>query len=362
MAEQDQEKSEQATPFKLEEARRKGQVFKSLDVNSLFMIAGGLGLLAIGGTRFLTDTLLLQRRILEQAPTLSFEIAEFMMWCGSMLSALAFILAPFFLTVLVVSVLSNLVQTGPIFTFFPLKPDPKRINPVQGFKRVFSKRMLFEAAKTLIKLSLIATVAYFVIIGMLPGLLAMPQIDPKGYPPVLIDAILSLTFKLALVLLLVAILDFAYTRWDFGKKMRMSRRELKEEVKRREGDPHVRAKIKELQREAAKRSKSLGRVPDADVLITNPTHFAVALQYDRESMRAPRLIAKGSGDIVEKMKAVARRSGVPVIERPPLARQLFREVDIDQPISEGVYEPVARVYAEIYASRSPSAIRVGVQT
>lgn len=362
MAEQDQEKSEQATPFKLEEARRKGQVFKSLDVNSLFMIAGGIGLLAIGGTRFLADTLRLQRRILEQAPTVSFEISEFMMWCGSLVTALAFILTPFFLTVLLIAVFSNLAQTGPIFTFFPLKPDPKRINPVQGFKRVFSKRMLFEAAKTLIKLSLLATVAYLVIMSMLPGVLAMPQIDPKGYAPVLLDAILSLAFKLALVLLIVAILDFAYTRWDYGKKMRMSRRELKEEVKRREGDPHVRAKIKELQREAAKRSKSLGRVPDADVLITNPTHFAVALRYERESMRAPRLIAKGSGDIVEKMKRLARRGGVPVIERPPLARQLFREVDIDQAIPEGVYEPVARIYAEIYAAQPSSNVRVGVQT
>ena len=180
-----------------------------------------------------------------------------------------------------VAVLSNMVQTGPIFTFFPLKPDPKRLNPVQGFKRVFSRRMLFEALKTFVKLGLITATAYFVIDDMFPHLLAMPQIDPKAYPAVLLDAITSLVFKLVLVLLIVALLDLMYTRWDFGKKMRMSRREVKDEHKRREGDPHVRAKIKELQREAAKRSKSLGRVPDADVLITNPTHFAVAQQNDR---------------------------------------------------------------------------------
>jgi len=360
MAEQDQDKSEQATPFKLEEARRRGQVVKSLDVNSLFIVAGSLALFSVSGMRFLAEGLSLQRDIFEQAPIMRFEISDLMHWFSAVATATGFILAPFFVMILVIAVLSNLVQTGPVFTFFPLKPDPKRMSPVQGFKRVFSRRALFEAFKTLLKLSLLVGVAYAVIVGMLPSLMAMPQIDPHGYPTVLFGAISSLLFKLTLVLLVIALLDFAYTRWDYAKRMRMSRRELKDEVKRREGDPHVRAKIKELQREAAKRSKSLGRVPDADVLITNPTHFAVALQYQREAMKAPRLIAKGAGETAEKMKAVARRYGIPVLERPPLARQLFREVDIDAPIPEAVYEPIARIYAEIYQPRH-GAVRVGVE-
>lgn len=358
MAEQDQDRSEQATPFKMEEARRRGQVAKSLDVNSFFMIAAALGVLVIGGMRFLSEGLLLQQAIFEQAPSVRFEIHDLVQWLGAVGAAAAMILAPLFVTLLIVSVLSSLVQTGPIFSFFPLKPDPKRLNPIQGFKRIFSKRMLFEAVKTLIKFTALVAVAYFVIRDLFPSLLAMPQVDPKGYPAVLLDAITSLTFKLVLVLLIVAALDFMYTRWDFGKKMRMSRREVKEEVKRREGDPLVRAKIKELQREAAKRSKSLGRVPDADVLITNPTHFAVALQYQRNSMTAPRLIAKGAGETVEKMKAVARQHGVPIIERPPLARLLFREVDIDQTVPENAFESVARVYAEIYATRQTVQVRI----
>ena len=358
MAEQDQDKSEQATPFKLEEARRRGQVFKSLDLNSFFMISAALALLWIGGARFLGDGLALQRYIIERAAVQRFEIAELIHWFGGLFATVSLILAPFFLLVVIVAVSSNLAQTGPIFTFFPLKPDPKRINPVQGFKRVFSKRMLFEAVKTLLKLGLVGTVAYFVIVDMLPHLLTMPQIDPRGYPTVLLGAIGSLLFKLVLVLLFVALLDLAYTRWDYGKKMRMSRRELKDEIKRREGDPQMRAKIKELQREAAKRSKSLKRVPDADVLITNPTHLAVALRYRRDTMRAPAVISKGGGETAAAMKAVARRHGIPVIERPPLARQLFREVDIDGAIPEAVYESVARIYAEIQTAQPTVAVRV----
>lgn len=359
MAEQEQDRSEPATPFKLEEAKRRGQIVKSLDVNSFFLIAGALVLLSLWGPRFLAEGLHIERAILVQAPFVRYDIPDFMHWISSIAAGTGRMLAPLFALVLVLPILSNLFQTGPVFTFFPIKPDPKRLNPIQGFKRVFSLRMLFEALKVFIKLTLFAGVAYFVIADMLSAILGMSYMDPKAYPAVMMQAVASLVFKLALVLLLVALLDLLYTRWDYARKMRMSRRELKEEIKRREGDPHVRAKIKELQREAAKRSQSVRRVPDADVLITNPTHFAVALQYRRGAMPAPRLAAKGAGETAENMKTVARRCGVPIVERPELARRLFREVELDAAIPESAYEPVARIYAEIYALK-PSTARVEV--
>lgn len=359
--EQEQDRSEQATPFKLQEAKRRGQVVKSMDVNSFLLIGGVLALFSLWGMRFLAEGLRLQRTIFAQASVVQFDVADFALWLAGVVRAAGAILAPFFLLVLALPILSNLFQTGPVFTFFPLKPDPKRLNPVQGFKRVFSLRMLFEALKTFVKLGLFSTIAYLVVVDTFPSMLGMSQIDPHGYPPMLLHAASALTFKLVLALLFVALLDLVYTRWDYAKKMRMSRRELKEEVKRREGDPQIRAKIKELQREAAKRSRSVQRVPDADVLITNPTHFAVALQYQRDVMNAPRLIAKGAGETAEKMKAFARRRDVPVLERPALARRLFREVDIDQPIPEAVFEPVARIYAELYAARA-NGVRVEVHS
>ncbi|MFL6711382.1 MAG: flagellar biosynthesis protein FlhB [Sulfurifustis sp.] len=360
MAEQEQDRSEQATPFKLQEARRRGQVVRSTEINSFFLIAGALALLSLWGSRFISQGLAIERAIFDRAADLRYDIPELTAWLGAVGAATAKVLAPLFLLVVAISILASLAQTGPIFTFFPLKPDPKRLNPVQGFKRVFSLRMLFEAVKTVIKLTLYTVVAYVVISDMLSAVLGMPHMDPRGYPTMLLQAVTSLVFKLVLAILLVALLDLIYTRWDFGKKMRMSRREVKEEIKRREGDPLVRAKIKELQREAAKRAQSVRRVPDADVLITNPTHFAVALEYKRGTMKAPRLIAKGAGDTAATMKAVARRAGVPIVERPSVARQLFREVDIDHPIPESVFEPIARIYAEIFAAQQ-GAVRVGVK-
>jgi flagellar biosynthetic protein FlhB len=360
MAEQEKDKTEQATPSKLEEAKRRGQVAKSPDFNSFFVLAGGLGLLYGWGDTFARHALILARSIFEQAGKVEYDPPHLSAWFESVAVATAYLMVPFFLTAILVMVLANLIQTGPIFTGFPLKPDFQRINPVAGFKRVFSLKMLFEGLKSVIKLVLFGLTAYFVLTSLLPGLLVLMNVDPAAYAPLLLDKAANLVFKLLLVVLLIVLIDFTYTRWDFSKKMMMSRREVKEEVKRREGDPHVRAKIRELQQEAAKRSKSLGRVPDADVLITNPTHFAVALRYEQGTMSAPNVIAKGAHETALKMRLMANKHGVPVFERPQLARQLFREGDIDQPVTDALFEQVARVYAELYALR-PAQVRLEMQ-
>ena len=271
------------------------------------------------------------------------------------------LLTPVFLAAIIIGLLSNLFQTGPVFTFFPLKPDPQRLNPVQGFKRIFSMRLLFEAVKSILKLSLFGVVAYAMIAAALPSLIDMAQQDPRGYVWTIFDQVVSLVFKLLLVVMLIALLDLLYTRWDFGKKMRMSRREMKEEVKRREGDPQVRAKIRQLQQEAAKRAKSVGRVPDADVLITNPTHLAIALRYERGRLPAPQVIAKGAGELALAMRKMASEHGVTVIEERPLARQLFTDVGVDQFVPEKLYEPVAQIYARLHRKPPKGDISVGVR-
>lgn len=354
MAEQDQDKTEQATPFKLREARRRGQVAKSLDLNSFFLLAGALALFTMWGRNAVYQGLRLERSLLEQASSLSMEPLALMAWFASMVDGLVHLLAPFFLAVVVIAVLSNLLQTGPIFSFFPLKPDLQRLNPVAGFKRVFSMRLLFEGFKSLLKLGLYGAVAYAVLSALLPAVLAMMHQDPRGYTWLLLDQTSGLLFKLILVMMIVALLDMAFVRWDHGKKMRMSRREMKEETRRREGDPHVRAKLRELQREAVKRSKSVQRVPEADVLITNPTHIAIALRYVRGRDRAPQVLAKGAGETALVMREMAALHGVPVIENRPLARDLLAKGQIDKPVPESLYEPVARVYTEIYAARASS--------
>lgn len=352
MAEQEQNRTEPATPFKLREAKKRGQVAKSLDVTSFFILMAALGVIAMRGDRLVEDQLKAYHDILDHAASLDFAVPHLFAWFKVVASYMVSVLSPLFITLMVVAVLVNLVQTGPIFTFFPLKPDMQRLNPVAGFKRLFSMKLLFESLKSVIKLVIFGSILYFVIVGLLPRLLGMMAVDPVQYPALLIQYTNQLVFKLALAILLIAFLDFAYTRWDYANKMKMSHRELKDEVKRREGDPHVRARIRELQREARQRSKALGRVPDADVLITNPNHLAVALLYKRGEMTAPHVIAKGAGELALKMKTVARKHAVPVVENKPLARKLFKKTDMDSAIPEALFPAVARLLAWVYAARN----------
>ncbi len=354
MAEQEQNRTEPATPFKLREAKKRGQVAKSLEITSFFILMTALGVLAIWGDTLVDGQLKAYHSILDHAASVDFAVPHLFAWSKVVVSYLISVLSPLFIALLVVAVLANLVQTGPIFTFFPLKPDMQRLNPVAGFKRLFSMKLLFESLKSVIKLAVFGAVVYFVIVGLIPRLLGMMAVHPVQYPALLLDYTNQLVFKLAMAILLIVFLDFAYTRWDFANKMKMSSREVKEEVKRREGDPHIRARIRELQREALKRSKALGRVPDADVLITNPNHLAVALVYRRGEMAAPQVIAKGAGELALKMKAVARKNSVPIVENKPLARKLFKKAELDSGIPEALFPVVARLLAWIYAARRTS--------
>lgn len=351
MAEQEQDRSEPATPFKIEEAKRRGQVMKSMELNSFFVVLIFLAVLIFWGKGIMAREIAIDRWILDRAHLVDFQTLHLFAWFKAIFIHVGYALSPLFVLLIVMAVMTNMVQTGPIFTFFPLKPDFQRINPVAGFKRLFSSKMLFEAFKSIVKLMLFGAVLYFVMIGLLPKLASLMYVDPDGYAELLLWYVAELVFKLALALLVVALLDFLYTRWDYGNKLKMSRRELKEEVKRREGDPHVRARLRELQREAAKRGKALKRVPDADVLITNPTHFAVALVYERERMAAPRVIAKGANELAQHMKKIARQHDVPVVEHPTLARSLFKEAALDASIPESHYPNVARILAWVYRRR-----------
>lgn len=348
MAEQEQNRSETATPFKLKEAKKRGQVAKSLEVNSLLVVMGFLAAIYIWGSHMIQQQLNIERMIFSQAHLIDFDNSHLLAWFETVFLAVVHAFSPLVMTLIVVMVASNLLQTGPIFTFFPLKPDFQRINPVAGFKRVFSLRMLFEGLKSIIKLLLFGAVLYAAISSLIPKLLGLMDADPHGYPLHLMDVVSRLIFKLGMAILAVAILDLIYTRWDFANKMKMSRRELKEEVRRREGDPEIRARIRALRKEAAKRGKALQRVPEADVLITNPTHLAVALLYKRGEMSAPQVIAKGSGELAQNMKRVARKHHVPVVENKDLARRLFRQVEIEAAVPESLYPPIAQLLAWVY--------------
>jgi flagellar biosynthetic protein FlhB len=262
------------------------------------------------------------------------------------------VLWPIGLFGMLLAILSNLVQTGPILSADPLKPKFERLNPVAGFKRVFNKRMLFEALKSCLKLVFCASLLYGFFVTLWLSMSAQAGSDVQQQLSWLQEHASALLVRLGLALLVIGLLDLAYARWSFGKQMMMSTREVKEEVKRREGDPQIRAKIRELQRENLKQARSMSRLPQADVLITNPEHLAIALCYRRDEMNAPLVLAKGADSWAAEMRAVAGKHGIPIFENRRLARLLFRRAQLDAPIPPESFVEVAKVYAELNRRRT----------
>jgi flagellar biosynthetic protein FlhB len=351
MSSQDADLSEQATPHKLQEARKKGSVPRSNDLNALAMLAAVVVTIYGSGWDAWQRIGLLQKKILAHGNQADWSVDGTAAWIAQLLTDMLSILGTLFLTLAVVAVLINLFQTGPIFSFHPLIPDLNRLNPATGLKRVFSMRTLFETAKSLIKLAILGTVAYYLVREAIPGLIGLPSLDAKAYSRMLIALIAALLVKLVLTLLFIGLVDFGFTRWEFAKRMRMSKRDVKDESKNREGDPRIRARIRELRKEVLKRSKGLANVPSADVLITNPTRLAVALRYQHGESSAPQVVAKGAGEMARRMREMAGRHNIPVVQNKMLARILFREVGEEAFVPEKLYPQIAKIMIWVYTMR-----------
>lgn len=351
MADQDLDQTEDATPHKLSEARKKGSVAKSQDFVSMAMLAAACVVLFAQGRAMLEQALRLQRQILVHPLGGTWTADSVARWGGEILTATLNLMAPMCLALIVVAVVANLFQTGPVFSIHPLSPDLTKLNPANGIKRLFSMRTLVDTAKSILKLVLLCGVMVMVLKGALPGLVGLPMADPHHYPLLMLDLSGSLLVKLAAVLLVLALLDLLYVRWEFGKRMRMSKREVKDEHKNREGDPRIRARIRDLRKEMLKRSQALGKVPSADVLVTNPTHLAVAISYKHGTSAAPQVVAKGAGEVAHAMRKVAGRHHIPIVQNRALARALYREVDYDGYVPEKLYPQVAKIMVWVYAMR-----------
>lgn len=351
MAEQEQNRNENATPFKLQQARKRGMVSKSPDMVSAAILLAMVAYLYAMGWSSAREQLNLARAALTQAGRLDFSFAATLGLVSRLLTESVYALAPFLLMLVLTAIVANLGQTGPVFSFKPLGPDFDRVNPAKGFERLFSMQIVYTAVKSLIKLALLVCVFVVAVRHLIGPLVGLLNVDPRNYVPRLLDLSAALAFKLALVIFVMALIDVAWVRWEFAKRMRMSRRELREELKHREGDPRVRARLRELRNELLKRSRALKKVPSADVLVTNPTHVAVAISYKHGEMHAPRLVAKGAGGLAEKMKKLAYRHRVPVVEQPTLARALFHQVERDAFVPEEFYPQVLKILVWVYAMR-----------
>jgi flagellar biosynthetic protein FlhB len=349
------DRNEAATPHRLDEARRRGQVAKSADAVSTAVVAAAVVWLSMAGWNAFVALASFDRLLLAGvAQAGSGAVDLWPLVAGCIRHALV-LLAPLLGIVVLAAVVANLVQTGPILAFEPLRPDWSRVSPAAGWKRVASPRTLVDAARALLKLALLAAVAWGAIAALVPQFFRVALLSPSAQARLLVDDAASLGFRLALALAFVAVLDLAWTRREHAKRLRMSRREVKDEWKNREGDPRIRNRLRELRREMLARTRSLQRTKDADLVVVNPTHLAVALRYRHGEMAAPVLLAKGAGGMAAAIRAVAARHRVPVVRHVALARALHAGTGLEQPIPPEAYAPVARLMAWVLPMREAQA-------
>lgn len=348
----DDDKTEQATPFRLEEARRQGMVAKSPDLMSWLVLSVFLVAAFATGIWAMHSVMALAVRLLSasgQSPIgMEYSIALAHWYSVELLT----LMAPLFILVSATVVAGGMLITGPVFSLKALSPDLNRLNPIQGLKRILSLRTLYETLKSVIKIVLISLTVYLTILYLLQDLMALPRVAFRQLPERLLRLGGVMMFALVIGLAMVAVVDAVYVRWDFLRKLRMSRRELRDEVRRREGDPHIRARRRDLLKIMRRRSAATARIKDASVVVVNPTHLAVALEYRRGEMPAPRIVAKGSGDLAKRIRTLAFQHRVPVVEDAPLARALF-EIEIDGYVSEALFGAVAAILRRAWRFDEP---------
>lgn len=344
-----QDKSEEATPYKLEEARKKGQVPRSPDLLSFAMIMTFLMVFSAIAAPLAGVIAAHTHWWLGNAGQMGTSFGYLGEQGGYSVRQVLYAFLPLIGALLLVAVLTNLLFSGPVFSAFAIKPDFKRLNPIQGLKRIFSRRMFVELLKVLVKGGLFALVLYYLFQSLLPRLLSMASVSPMELPLAGKQLLMQLGFTVLSIMAAAALFDVWYSRREFGRQMRMSKRETKDEHKRREGDPEVRAKRKGIQQALLKKASALGQVQDADVIITNPTHYAVALQYRPASMLAPKVLAIGRGLHAWRICQMARKHRVPILRRPPLARTLHALAQVDSAIPDSTQTDVARVYRWVIA-------------
>lgn len=346
-ADNDNEKTEDPTPHRRSQAREKGNVARSTDLNAAIVMlaaAGGLtmfGLLIADGIAKLLEFFLVAPLGTElngdQIINLFWRIAEHLMMH----------VLPFSLFMAIAAVSANLLQVGVLFTSEPLAPKLNRLNPLEGFKRIFSMQSLVKFGISIGKISILATIATMFLMGEVPKFAALHGLEIAFVLGYISDRTVMLAYMLAAALIILAILDFSFQKWKHEQQLKMSKQEIRDEMKNMEGDPLIRQRRREAHAKLAQ-ARELGAVPDADVVITNPTHISVALKYDPSKHPAPVVVAKGVGEIALRIREIAREHNVPIIERKPLARALHRDIKVGQPIPTEMYATFVEIMAYVY--------------
>lgn len=341
-----EERTEEPTEKRRREFREKGQVAQSREVNTAMLLTGTLILWSFYAPSFWENI----KSFLSVFWNLS---SEFSLTSSALRTMLIFVVQklllliwPMLLTCLVIGFFSSYLQIGWLFTVKPLQPDLNKLDPIKGMNKFVSKRSFFEAAKSFGKVFLVGTLAYWTLFDRFDQFLVIAGIDLETAIGFLAEAMFTILLKCCLLLSIIAVVDYYFSRHEMEKKMKMTKQELKEEYKETEGDPQIKQRVRMIQREISKK-RMMAQVPQSDVIITNPTHYAVALRYKKEEMNAPVVVAKGADHLAIKIKEIGRLHGVTMVENPAVARALYK-VELGQTIPEQMYKAVAEILAYVY--------------
>lgn len=342
------DKTEEPTTKKLDDARKKGQVPKSIDLNSALVMLAAAFILSASSNGFFTNG---RKMIAEFAGLMNKQnlTSEYLMNVATIaVKYLTYAIIPIVCTIMIVGIIANIVQTGLIKSTEQLKPDIKRISPLEGFKRIFSKRTLLELIKSILKITIIGFVAYSFIKSNMFEILKTSDMNASQIYPFTSKLAQSQLVRIVMVMLVIGAIDYIVQKRQYRKDMMMTKEELKEEYKESEGNPEIKSRIKQKQKELATR-RMMSEVPKATVVVTNPTHLAVALKYEKDGAKPPYVVAKGADLVAQKIKKIARENNVPIIENKPLARAMYAKIEINEEVPVELYQAVAEIIAYVYS-------------
>lgn len=345
------EKTEQPTPRRRQEAREEGQIAKSMDLTAAVAILSGLILLKVFGPGMFNEMLGMTRGVGHES---GIRAGELIIWIRRVGWAAAKMLLPFLTLLVLITVAGTVAQSGLLLTWKKLTPKADKLNPISGFKRLFSTEALARLAFGLLKIAIIAYIAYLTIVGDIGTVLSAGTLHTGGVFSMSASMMFNLALRMAIVLLILGVADYAVQRWKLERELRMTKQEVRDELKRMEGDPLLKQRRRQMQSQLAMQ-RVQAEVPGADVVVTNPTHYAVALKYDEGAMPAPRVVAKGQDFLAQRIREIAQLHGVPVVQRPPLARGLYHGVEVGQEVPPEYYRAVAEVLAYVYQLNGKAA-------
>ncbi len=346
MGEDSGEKTEEPTPNKLREARKKGQIAKSKDLTAALVIIGAFYSLKMSALHIWDEMSLMMHRTYELIPseltsTIAGHVLNDMIWV--FLKAVL----PIFLANFLIAVIAEMFQTGFVFSLEPLSPDLNKLNILEGVKKLFSMKQVVELMKSLIKMAIVTSLIVSAIKNEFIFVLISQQVTLWQNMVFVGNLIFKIILRIGMFYIIIGLLDYMYQRYEYVKGLRMSKKEIKDEYKRLEGDPTVKQRQKDAARQMSQ-GRQTGAVPGADVVVTNPTHYAIAIAYKPQEMKAPKIIAKGENLFALTIKKLAEENQIPIIENKPLAQALFRSTNIDQEIPPQYYKAVAEILAFVY--------------